>query len=68
MTKNSNPLIKEFITSPFMIGTMRLGKWGCNMKSSEIEKLVEGCIENRLADFEHADTYGSYTFGLNICM
>ena len=61
MTKNPKPLTKEYITSPFMIGTMRLGKWGCNMASSEIEKFVEGCIENRLVDFDHADIYGSYT-------
>ena len=61
MTKNLKPLTKEYITSPFMIGTMRLGKWGYNMTSSEIEKFVEGCIENRLVDFDHADIYGSYT-------
>ena len=61
MTKNPKPLIKEYITSPFMIGTMRLGKWGCNMTSTEIEKFVEGCIENQLVDFDHADIYGSYT-------
>ena len=61
MTKNPKPLIKEYITSPFMIGTMRLGKWGCNMTSTEIEKFIEGCIENQLVDFDHADIYGSYT-------
>lgn len=61
MTKNPKVLTKEYITSPFLIGTMRLGKWGCNMTSSEIEKFLEGCIENRLVDFDHADIYGSYT-------
>ena len=61
MIENPKTSIKEYITSPFMIGTMRLGKWGCNMTSSEIEKFVEGCIENRLVDFDHADIYGSYT-------
>lgn len=61
MTKNPKSSIKEYITSSFMVGTMRLGKWGCNMSSSQIEKFVEGCIENELVDFDHADIYGSYT-------
>ena len=44
-----------------MIGTMRMGRWGNNMNSSEIEKFIEGCIAEDLIDFDLADIYGSYT-------
>ena len=35
-----------------MIGTMRMGRWGNNMNSSEIEKFIEGCIAEDLIDFD----------------
>lgn len=52
---------EEYKIAPFMIGTMRMGKWGTNMNESEIEKFIEGCIALDLIDFDHADIYGSYT-------
>ena len=61
MINQTNSSTKEYITSQFIVGTMRLGKWGVNMSSFEIEKFIEGCLENELLDFDHADIYGSYS-------
>lgn len=40
---------------------MRLGKWGVNMTTSDLQAFVEGCLELGLNDFDHADIYGDYT-------
>ena len=61
MINQTNSSTKEYITSQFIVGTMRLGKWGVNMSSFEIEKFIEGCLEKELLDFDHADIYGSYS-------
>ncbi|MFD2586436.1 aldo/keto reductase family oxidoreductase [Croceitalea marina] len=53
-------LSKENI-SPFIIGTMRLGKWGSNLSTKEYERFIEGCLDLGLIDFDHADIYGHYT-------
>jgi predicted oxidoreductase len=53
--------LKEYKTSPFIIGTMRIGNWGSNMDKTEIERFIEGCLQLNLIDFDHADIYGSYT-------
>lgn len=47
--------------SPFIIGTMRLGKWGSNFSTKEYEEFIESCISLKLIDFDHADIYGDYT-------
>ncbi len=47
--------------SPYVIGTMRLGKWGSNLSTKEYEKFIESCLELNLIDFDHADIYGDYT-------
>lgn len=60
MDKNS--LEKKPIKfSPFMVGTMRLGKWGKNFNTSEWMDFVENCLALGLNDFDHADIYGDYT-------
>lgn len=48
-------------TSPIIIGTMRLGKWGVGFSTAEYEQFIDQCIELGLKDFDHADIYGSYT-------
>ncbi len=47
--------------SPFVIGTMRLGAWGAQMNTTQLEAFVEGCLDLGLNDFDHADIYGHYT-------
>lgn len=47
--------------SPFVIGTMRLGKWGQQMTTKQLEAFVKDSVELGLIDFDHADIYGDYT-------
>ncbi len=47
--------------APITIGSMRLGKWGAQLTTAELQKFVEGCFELGLTDFDHADIYGDYT-------
>lgn len=47
--------------SPIIIGTMRLGAWGSNFSTDELERFVDACVELGLHDFDHADIYGHYT-------
>lgn len=57
MIKNNHPI--KF--SPLIIGTMRLGVWGANMTTPELEQFIDQCLELGLKDFDHADIYGHYT-------
>ena len=60
MDKNSLP--KNTISfSPFIVGTMRLGKWGENFTTTAWISFVEECLALGLHDFDHADIYGGYT-------
>lgn len=56
--KNS---IASISFSPLIIGTMRLGEWGVNLPTNELEKFIDQCIDLGLRDFDHADIYGGYT-------
>lgn len=56
--KNKN---KEIKFSPIIIGTMRLGEWGSNLSTDELEKFIDACIDLGFTDFDHADIYGHYT-------
>lgn len=47
--------------SPIIVGAMRLGKWGAQMTTDELEVFVKGCIELGVTTFDHADIYGDYT-------
>lgn len=47
--------------SPLIIGTMRLGKWGVQMNSTQLEQFIDACLDLGLRDFDHADIYGDYT-------
>lgn len=46
--------------APFIIGTMRLGAWGANLSTKELEYLIDACVEMELIDFDHADIYGGF--------
>lgn len=47
--------------SDLIVGTMRLGTWGVNMDTDELERFIDECLELGLNDFDHADIYGHYT-------
>lgn len=47
--------------SPIIVGTMRLGKWGAQYTTNQLETFVNSCIEFGATTFDHADIYGDYT-------
>lgn len=40
---------------------MRLGSWGADLSSADLESFIDGCVDMGLVDFDHADIYGHYT-------
>lgn len=40
---------------------MRLGLWGSQMSTQELERFIDACVDMGLTDFDHADIYGHYT-------
>ena len=48
-------------TRPLIIGCMKLGTWGSQFSTKELEQFVEGCLELGLDEFDHADIYGDHT-------
>jgi predicted oxidoreductase len=47
--------------SPIVAGTMNWGVWDKNLSVSEMESMIQLCLENNITTFDHADIYGSYT-------
>lgn len=47
--------------SPIIAGAMNWGIWDKNLKTKEMENLINICFENKITTFDHADIYGSYT-------
>jgi predicted oxidoreductase len=47
--------------SPIIAGTMNWGIWDKKLNTSEMEHLIQLCIENQITTFDHADIYGGYT-------
>ena len=47
--------------SPIIAGTMNWGIWDKKLTTSEMEHLMNICIENQITTFDHADIYGNYT-------
>lgn len=45
---------------PLVIGAMRLGPWGAQFSTTELERFIDECLELDLTDFDHADIYGHY--------
>ncbi|MDW3195357.1 MAG: aldo/keto reductase [Cytophagales bacterium] len=53
--------ISKASVSPFIIGAMRIGKWGQQFTTGQMEAFIKDCLELDLKDFDHADIYGDYT-------
>jgi len=51
----------DMTLSPLIIGTMRLGEWGANLSTQELEYFIDACLDLGFTDFDHADIYGHYT-------
>lgn len=47
--------------SPYIVGTMRLGAWGAQLNTKQLESYTEECLSMGLKDFDFADIYGDYT-------
>ena len=47
--------------SPIVAGTMSWGIWDKKLSTSEMEHMINICIENKITTFDHADIYGNYT-------
>lgn len=52
---------KSIEFSSYLVGTMRLGKWGENFNTNQWIDFIEKSLELGLKDFDHADIYGDYT-------
>ncbi len=40
---------------------MRWGVWGAEFSTAQYRTMIEACLENGIACFDHADIYGGYT-------
>lgn len=47
--------------SPIIAGVMNWGVWDKNLKTKEMENIINICFENSITTFDHADIYGGYT-------
>jgi len=47
--------------SYIVAGTMSWGIWDKNFSTSEMEHIINTCVENQITSFDHADIYGNYT-------
>ncbi len=48
-------------SSSIIAGTMNWGEWGKNFNTTEIQQLIETCLQENICAFDHADIYGGYT-------
>lgn len=47
--------------SPVVAGVMNWGIWDKNLSTTEMENMINVCLENKITTFDHADIYGDYT-------
>jgi predicted oxidoreductase len=47
--------------SPVIAGTMTWGKWGKDLDTNSMVRLMHACLENGIDTFDHADIYGGHT-------
>ncbi|TRX02187.1 aldo/keto reductase [Flavobacterium gawalongense] len=47
--------------SPIVAGVMNWGIWDKNLNTTEMENMINICLENKITTFDHADIYGDYT-------
>lgn len=53
--------MNKTILSPIIAGTMNWGVWDKNLTTTEMESMIQICLEHKITTFDHADIYGSYT-------
>jgi predicted oxidoreductase len=49
------------VFSKIIAGTMTWGIWGKDCDTKQMIDLMNGCLENEITTFDHADIYGDYT-------
>jgi predicted oxidoreductase len=53
--------MNKTILSPIIAGTMNWGVWDKNLTTTEMESMIQICLEHKITTFDHADIYGTYT-------
>ncbi|MDG1393484.1 MAG: aldo/keto reductase [Flavobacteriaceae bacterium] len=53
--------MKKLKFSKIIAGTMSWGSWGRNFSATDMQRLVEKCVDLGVSSFDHADIYGGYT-------
>ena len=53
--------MKKSKFSKMIAGTMSWGAWGRNFNATEMQCLIEKCVEFGVTSFDHADIYGGYS-------
>lgn len=48
-------------TQPILVGCMKLGTWGANYNTKELEAFIDGCLDIGADEFDHADIYGGHS-------
>lgn len=51
----------QLYLSPIVAGVWKWGIWGHELDTQDLLALIEGCIDNGVTSFDHADIYGHYT-------
>ncbi len=46
---------------PLLVGCMKLGTWGANYSTKELEAFIDGCLDLGADEFDHADIYGGHS-------
>ncbi|MEE9373294.1 MAG: aldo/keto reductase [Saprospiraceae bacterium] len=54
-------LHEDLALSRITAGVMNWGKWGADLSSKDVNKLIRECIKLGITTFDHADIYGHYT-------
>ena len=54
-------MINTATYSRIIAGTMTWGKWGKQLATNEMVRLMDHCIDLGITTFDHADIYGDYT-------
>jgi len=52
------------MTTKPIIGSMRLGRWGANLRAQQVADLLHECVQLGLDELDLADIYGDYSTNL----
>lgn len=53
--------MKNTTISGLIAGVMNWGIWGKNFTENQVIEMINGCLDNQITTFDHADIYGAYT-------